>query len=604
MNSSERASREARFDRWFAYPRASSPSVSHDGATVYLISDRGGLPHAWKVPRAGGAPELFYGGTERVARAVPRPNRPGTVVAVDRGGDEHYQLVLTDETGRVVRPLTDDPGRIHSPGAWNEAGQFFFSSNARDARFFDVYGIDPHADETARCLRGEDGLVDVADARGDRVLLLRSNTNIDRDLLLLEGGRETCLLPHEGEVAVYDALLGPDRVYAAANPEREFTAVLALAPRGGGVETLAAFDGDAEHLCLDRAGTTLSIAYNDRGRSRLVLYTVATGEARRVDLPAAGVINGLAAAPDGSEFFFDLSGPTFGTEVFAVDATTAKVRQVSQPTESFPGVRVEPELSGVRASDGLSVPFWWYEPASPARATIVYVHGGPESQARPQFSPLFGFLLEEGYRLVVPNVRGSLGYGRTYLHLDDVRKRMDSVRDLEEVVRAIRGRATPVRVRDGERFGVVGGSYGGFMVLSSISTYPDLFDAAVDVVGIANFVTFLERTGPWRRKVREDEYGSLEKDREFLQTISPVHHADRITAPLLVVHGENDPRVPLYEAEQIVTALRVRKVPVEFLSFSNEGHGLVRRENQRAAYVRAAEFFERHLLAEAGGVGA
>ncbi len=601
MIPSERASRESRFDRWFGYPRASSPAVSSDGETVYLISDRAGLPQAWRVPRAGGSPSLFYGGGERVARVVPRPNGPGTVVAVDRGGDEHYQLLLTDETGRPVRSLTDDPGRIHSPGAWNEAGRFFFSSNARDVRFFDVYGVDPHGEAPPRCLRGEDALVDVADARGDRILLLRSNTNLDRDLLLRDGAAETNLLPHDGEMAVFDAVYGPDRVYAAANPDREFTAVIALRPNGGAVETLAAFDGDVDRLALDRAGRRLLIAYNDQGRSQLVLYTVATGEARRLGLPAPGVVAGIAASPDGSEFYFDLSGPTFGTEVFATDATTGAVRALSPPTREFPGARVEPTLGEVRTSDELRVPFWRYEPPTPARATIVYVHGGPEAQARPQFSPLFGFLLDEGYRVLAPNVRGSLGYGRTYLHLDDVRKRMDSVRDLMEVVRAVRSGATGMPGGANERFGVIGGSYGGFMVLSAITTYPDLFDAAVDIVGIANFVTFLERTGPWRRKVREDEYGSLERDREFLASISPLHHADRITSPLLVVHGENDPRVPLYEAQQIVGALRRRNVPVEFLTFPNEGHGLVRRENQREAYVRAAEFFERHLLAPAAG---
>ena len=143
--------------------------------------------------------------------------------------------------------------------------------------------------------------------------------------------------------------------------------------------------------------------------------------------------------------------------------------------------------------------------------------------------------------------------------------------------------------------GVVGGSYGGFMVLSALATYPEIWSAGVDIVGIANFVTFLERTGPWRRKVREDEYGSLERDREFLESISPLHHVDQIRTPLLVVHGANDPRVPIYEAEQIVAALTERKVPVEFLRFENEGHGLVRRENQVTAYGRAAEFFVQHL---------
>lgn len=600
MNGPDGSARSERFDRWFDFPRASGPSVAHDGRTVYLLSDRAGHPQAWQVGSEGGEPTLFFGGTERVGRVAPRPDAPGAVVAVDRGGNEHYQLLLADPSGRVVRTLTHEPQRIHSPGAWAERGVYYFASNERDVRFFDVHRVDTHSAAPSSLVRAEDALVDVVDAREDRVLLFRSNTNLDRDALLREGSRESNLLPHTGEVVVFDGALAPDRVYLAGNPEREFAALLAVPPHGQSPETLASFDGDLERLVVDRAGDRLLLDWNDRGFSRLVLFEPGSGRRREVELPVPGVVGGLASAPDGGRFYFDLSAPTLGTEVFSLEAATGVARPLSRAARPFPGPRVPAQLASVRASDGLDVPFWWYEPASLPRGTIVYVHGGPEAQARPSFQPLFGFLLEEGFRLVVPNVRGSAGYGRTYLHLDDVRRRMDSVRDLKEIVDALRAGRTPIPPGSLGRIGVVGGSYGGFMVLSSISTYPKLFSAAVDVVGIANFVTFLERTGPWRRKVREDEYGSLERDREFLESISPVHHADRIVSPLLVVHGENDPRVPLFEAEQIVAALRRRDVPVELLTFADEGHGLVRRPNQRSAYVRAVEFFAEHLGAGEG----
>ncbi len=595
MNSRRTADRAARFDRWFDYPRAASPSVAHDGRTVYFLSDRAGLPHAWQIDREGGEPRSFFGGAERVAGVLPNPGGPGAVVAVDQGGDEHYQLVLADEGGRVVRELTSEPSRIHRPGAWTEAGEFFFTSNERDVRFFDVYRVVPHDPGPVRRVRAEDALVDVLDAREGRLLLARANTNLDSDLLLRDGSSETVLLPHEGEVTVFDALLRGGRAYAAANPEREVAALFALALSGGSPELLAAFDGDLEHIAADRTGERLCLAYNDRGYSRLALFDLRRSELTPVDLPEPGVVGSLVAAPDGSEFLFPLSGASLGTDIFAVEAEHATLRRLSLPSVAFPGARTLPTVFEVRASDGLSVPSWSYEPEGPSRGTIVLVHGGPESQARPNFYPLCSFLLGEGYRIVRPNVRGSLGYGRSFVHLDDGRRRMDSVRDLMETVRALRDGATPVRLGEDERIGVFGGSYGGFMVLSSITTYPELFDAAVDVVGISNFITFLERTGAWRRKVREDEYGSLERDRDFLTSISPLHRADRIRTPLLVVHGENDPRVPLYEAEQIVTALERRGVPVEFLRYANEGHGLVRRENQREAYLRAAAFFDRHL---------
>lgn len=585
----------ASFDRWFGYPRASAPTVAFDGGTVYVLSDRGGIPHAWAVPRDGGTPVAFWGGSERVAQVVPRPNAPGAIVSVDRGGNEHFQLLLVDGEGRTVRPLTDAPERIHRAGAWNEKGAFFFTANSRDVRFFDVYRVDPHTATPPAVVRAEDALVDLVDAKDDRVLLLRSNTNIDRDILLREGSLETNLLPHDGEVAVFDVAFGQDGVLAAANPDRELAALVALGREGHGPELLLAFDGDVERVAVDRSGRSVCLTYNDRGRSRLVLYDRATAEAREVGLPCVGVIGTIVADPRGEGFFFDLSSTELGTEVFAVEGSSATVRQLTRSPQRFPGAPVRATEVEVVASDGLRVPSWWYEPPVPAKGTVVHVHGGPEVQARPAFSPLYGFLLEQGYRIVAPNVRGSMGYGRTYVHLDDVRRRMDSVRDLFEVVEALRAGRTPVPVGPAGRIGVMGGSYGGFMVLASITTYPELFDAAVDIVGIANFVTFLEKTGPWRRKYREDEYGSLEHDRAFLESISPLHRADRIVTPLMVVHGQNDPRVPLYEAEQIVRALRGRGVAVDFLAYDNEGHGLVRRENQREAYVRAAAFFDEHL---------
>jgi dipeptidyl aminopeptidase/acylaminoacyl peptidase len=219
----------------------------------------------------------------------------------------------------------------------------------------------------------------------------------------------------------------------------------------------------------------------------------------------------------------------------------------------------------------------------------VYVHGGPEGQSRPLFNPVIQYLVACGYGVFVPNVRGSTGYGYEYQRLDDVRLRMDSVADLQHAAFYLRESG----IADPRRIAVMGGSYGGFMVLSALTTYPDLWAAGVDIVGIANFVTFLEHTGPWRRKLREAEYGSLEHDRDFLEQISPIRSVNRITAPLFVVHGANDPRVPVGEAEQVVAALRTRNIAVEYMRFEDEGHGLVKRANRLMAYPAIARFLEK-----------
>ena len=585
---------ESRLRAWFDHPRASQPSVRADGRTFYFVSDRAGHPEAWCVGPSDPRPHRLLPTPERVGRIQPAPVGERLVLTTDVGGNEHWELSLVSGDPPERRRLTSDPSRIHDAGGWRDGRRYVFRSNARDLRFFDLYELDLDHDRPARRIREEDALVEVAAARGERLLLLRSRTNIDRDLLLRVGDDERLLNPRSAEEAVFDADLAADGVYAAANPEREYTALYRYPSAGGTPELLREFPGDLEVVRADREGTRLALVSNDRGYSRLAVADLAGTSFDSVPFPHPGVVGTVAWLPDGSGLLYDLSAAAQGVEVFRYDFASRRTTSVTPAPVPLPGRAVDPTLDAFTASDGRTIPFWDYVPPGRSRGTVVFVHGGPESQARPGFAPLLAFLVDLGYRTVVPNVRGSLGYGRTYLHLDDVRRRMDSVRDLRDLARALGERAGAAS--DGRsRLGIIGGSYGGFMVLSAISTYPDLWAAAVDVVGISNFITFLERTGPWRRKVREDEYGSLERDREFLVSISPLHAADRIRAPLLVVHGTNDPRVPIYEAEQIVGTLERLGVPVEFLRFDDEGHGLVRRDNQVRAYARAAQFFERYL---------
>lgn len=207
------------------------------------------------------------------------------------------------------------------------------------------------------------------------------------------------------------------------------------------------------------------------------------------------------------------------------------------------------------------------------------------------YTPLTQYLVQQGFHVVAPNIRGSVGYGKTYHHLDDVEKRLDSVHDVACLVEHL----VTEGIADPKRIAVMGASYGGYMTLACITNYPDLWAAAVDTVGMSNLETFLENTAEYRRAHRESEYGTLAHDRETLRRVSPIHKVDRITAPLMVIHGANDPRVPVSEAEQIVSSLRSRGVPVKYLRYEDEGHGLSKLKNKLDCYPQVAAFLKEHL---------
>ena len=257
---------------------------------------------------------------------------------------------------------------------------------------------------------------------------------------------------------------------------------------------------------------------------------------------------------------------------------------------------VEPELVRFESFDGLSVPAWVYRPQGEGPfPVVVSIHGGPESQARPAFSSTYQMWLAKlGVAVVVPNVRGSAGYGKSYLAMDNAYKREDSVRDIGALLEWIATRPD----LDADRVAVFGGSYGGYMVLASAVHYSDRLKAAVDIVGISNFVTFLENTEDYRRDLRRVEYGD-ERDpdmRAHLEKISPLNNVEKIAVPMLVVQGENDPRVPVTEAEQIVAALREKGETVWYMNALNEGHGYRRKENRDVYQQAVVLFFRRHLL--------
>jgi dipeptidyl aminopeptidase/acylaminoacyl peptidase len=545
------------------------------------LADVTGLLQLWRVAPDGIHEQLTFGG-ERVTAAVASPSTERWVIARDAGGNERHALFAIDPAGGPELALSDDPDAIHVPGAFSPDGsEVAFTHTGRNSIDFDVavVGIDGGA---RRELAQPGGWSHVVDWSERGILVHRANTPFDHDLFLVDPGSGllTHLTPHDGEVAYDSARLLPDgSVLCACDAGGEF-ARLALLRDGEEPDLLTPDDGDVEGVALDASRARRAWTVNRRGESEVWLDGI------RVEGLPGGVVSALTFAPDGS-LTLTAGPPGDSTDVWtAAPAVTRRTRSAVGGLDRTGFV--SPVLEEVESFDGLRIPYLRFGPAG--RPALCWVHGGPESQFRPQMAPVIQYLCAQGITVAAPNVRGSTGYGRTYHHLDDVERRLDSVSDLAALGRAL-------AAESGAPVGVMGGSYGGYMTMAAITEHPELWACAVNIVGIVNFVTFLERTGAYRRALREVEYGSLEHDRAFLESISPIRKIDRIACPLLVIHGANDPRVPVSEAEQVVAALRARNASVEYLRYEDEGHGIARLPNRLDCYPRVAAFLQRHLLA-------
>jgi dipeptidyl aminopeptidase/acylaminoacyl peptidase len=592
------------FARYLNIRSAYGPSFTPDGDHIAFLTNVTGVPQVWQVATGGGWPDqlTFFG--DRVSFVEYSPVSEQAVLGMDVGGSERTQLYLMTAGGeQTIHLMPDAPQAIHSFGGWSRDGTWIaYSSNRRSVADFDVYvrSVGPDGAGEARCLFEGQGMYEVVGwgPEGDWLIVNYQRTNMDNELyrLRLDGGEMQLLTGQTG--ARYEQVnVAPDGrgLYLASDLGSDVLRPAYLDLATLELRFIGAGDWDVDALKLSPDGQVLAMVANEEGYSRWSLRDVVTGSELPVPEPPPGVCAFLAFAPDSSALSFTLTGPRHPADVWVFDLREHTTRQVTRsslagiPRASF----VTPELVRYPAFDGRTIPGFLYRPHGSERGltVLVEVHGGPESQRRVEFNAVYQYFLGRGYAILAPNVRGSTGYGRAYTHLDDVEKRMDSVADLAHAARwlADSGMAAP------DRIAVMGGSYGGFMVLAALTNHPELWAAGVDIVGIANFVTFLENTGPWRRHLREAEYGSLERDRALLEAISPIHKVDRIRAPLMVIHGANDPRVPVGEAEQIVDSVRGRGGTVEYLRFEDEGHGIVKLANRLVCYPAIGEFLDQFV---------
>jgi dipeptidyl aminopeptidase/acylaminoacyl peptidase len=543
----------------------------------------------------------FY--DERVGTATARPDGSDHIMFTrDAGGDEYFQGFLFDTRSAEAVQFTEEGTRNQGLTFSRDGAQVAWASAGWDDADYTLHAADPADPASARIILEGDGAMSPADwsPDGETVLIGRyvSINRTDLFLLDLESGELTQVNPDE-EVAYGGAKFSADgsSLYVVTDEGSEFRRIMEIDLETGSKRVVAEHDWDVQSMDLSPDGSTIAYAINAGGVSELHIIDAATGEARTApDLPI-GIVGGITFSPGGERIGFTHVSASSPGDAWTYELASGDlVRWTESEVGGLDTGRFnDPELISYESFDGLEVPAFVYRPEGEGpHPVIVSIHGGPESQARPGFSSAFQYWINElGLAVVVPNVRGSSGYGNEYVNLDNAMNREDSVRDIGALLDWI---ATQDDL-DSDRIVVYGGSYGGYMVLASLVHYSDRLAGGVNIVGISNFVTFLENTAGYRQDLRRAEYGD-ERDpemRAFLEEIAPANQADRITAPLFIIQGDNDPRVPTSEAEQILRAVREAGADPWYLLALDEGHGFARQSNQD--FQREAEtMFLRDIL--------
>ncbi|HEX9750679.1 MAG TPA: S9 family peptidase [candidate division Zixibacteria bacterium] len=579
----------------------SSLQVSRDGSVRCFSSAMSGVSQAYRLDANGWPVQLTFF-TDGISFYALSHDGKWAIVGAAVGGSEQTNLYLLEVATGRIEPVTDlDDVQIASVLWSNDDRHIYYRSNEVNKKDFHAYEMNL-ATRKVRPVFVQEGYNGPSLITPDdkRLVTFRYNSNVDNELYLvnLADGSVDPLTPHEGNQMFEPGGFSVDMntLYIVTNANDD--GIMRRATLDVGTKQITFLDAaspwEVEGLTLSDDTKTLAWTVNEKGYSRLKLWDLTAD--RELPLPPLdGLISGVDfAGNDAVSFTFTSAARP--PDCWIWNLRTQKLQQLTQAVNAGidASIFVEPELVTFPSFDGLEISAFLFMPPGAKKGDrvpfIVHCHGGPESQFRPTFIRNFQYFALNGFGLLAVNPRGSSGYGREFQDMDNYKDRHKSVKDYEFATRWIveQGYAHPDKV------GVSGGSYGGYMTLACLTTNPELYAAGVDLVGIANFYTFLKNTADYRRGLRESEYGPM-SDSAFLMEISPVSHVDRIAAPLFIIHGENDPRVPVGEARQMAAAIAQRGGIVDTLIFPDEGHGVAKRENILVAYRRIVDFFRQHL---------
>ena len=580
---------------------------SPDGSEVLISSDASGIFNAYSVPAAGGAPlALTASTTDSIFALSWFPSDRRILYTADEGGNELDHIFVRAEDGSLRDLTPGDKLKANFVGWLADGSGFWLTTNERDPKFFDLYRYD--AADYSRQLVFENAGFSLADVSGDGrwLALVKPRTRADSDVHVVDLSAESVeavlITGHEGNIAhdVYGFTPDSASLVFATNEHSEYFEAWTYALEGGEKEVLASAAWDVSDISFSPGGRYRVVSINEDASTSVTIIDQTNGE--EVVLPALprGNLTRIRFDASESKLAFRLNADTSPTNIHVVDLSANSQIQLTNALN--PAIDqadlVRATVERYESFDGLKIPGILYKPKTASLENpvpaLVWVHGGPGGQSRVGYSPRIQHLVNHGYAVFAANNRGSSGYGKTFYELDN---RKHGEVDLDDIVEA-KAYLKSLGWVDGEKIGIIGGSYGGYMVGAALAFRSGTFEVGVNIFGVMNWVRTLNSIPPWWESFREslfDEMGDPATDAERHRRISPLFHASNIVTPMLVVQGANDPRVLQIESDEIVEAVRANGVPVEYVIFPDEGHGFTKRENRIKASEAYLAFLDRYL---------
>lgn len=593
---------------------ATSPSFSPDDKRIAFVSNENGVPNVWMIASDGsGAPIQVTNLKDPVKTASWSPAGDWLALELAPGGSGHDQIYIVRPDGTGLRRLTkggDDDNFLYG---WTPDGRrLLVASNIRDSAHLDTYLLDVATGKLKPVGKQGEGQTSATDVSKDgKLAVVGRITNYPDsalNLVDLTTGAEMALTEEHEAPSGHDfssarwGQFSPDgkRVYVTTADRRDSLgfASVGIDANGhpGAVHLLATRDdGEADAGLLDPKGKRAVLLWDVAGRSLVDFLDVASGKVTTGPKLPGDVVSSMVFSNSGTHLAIVVSGAAQPTDIYMFDIAAKRYRQLTHSRHD--GVDLDrlaiPTLVRYRAHDGVELSGWLYRPrdAHGAGPLVCSYHGGPSAQARPKLQEVTQALVARGISVFDVNVRGSTGFGERFEKLDDGVLRKNAVHDIN----ATSAHLVTIGVADPKRLGIVGGSAGGFMVLAGITEFPDMFAAAADLYGIANFHTWFANAQPYNAAESMVEFGDPVRDAAMLEDLSPIHKLDRVKTPLLVQHGTNDTEVPMEEAEQVVAMLKRHNSPVSFVRYPGEGHGWQKVDTRVKSTVSIVAFFDEHL---------